>query len=172
MAIELSKFSRPDMHDDIAAVLVNEATIAARVHELGAALSKEYAGKDLLLISVLKGSVVFMADLVRSITVPHEIDFMATSSYGAATNSSGVVRILKDLNVSIQGRNILVVLSAAASSIFLVYVIMRILPRGSGDGSGEIPVGVENDGDRRPRVTGFGERDNGRNGIVDLLHIE
>ena len=115
MAIDISKFSRPDMHNDIAAVLVNEATIAARVHELGAILSREYAGKDLLLISVLKGSVVFMADLVRAITVPHEIDFMATSSYGSGTSSTGVVRILKDLSISIEGRNVVVAAAARAA---------------------------------------------------------
>ncbi len=129
MAIDISKFSRPDMHDDIAAVLVNEATIAARVHELGAALSKEYAGKDLLLISVLKGSVVFMADLVRSITVPHEIDFMATSSYGSGTSSSGVVRILKDLSISIEGRNVVVVEDIIDSGHTLNYLLRLLRDR-------------------------------------------
>ena len=117
------------MHEDIAAVLVNEATIAARVHELGAALSKEYAGKDLLLISVLKGSVVFMADLVRSITVPHEIDFMATSSYGSGTSSSGVVRILKDLSISIEGRNVVVVEDIIDSGHTLNYLLRLLRDR-------------------------------------------
>src|SRR5215218_2792339 len=97
------------LDDDISTILVDEAEIQQRVCALGAAISEAYAGKDLVLVSVLKGSIIFMADLVRSITIPHEIDFMATSSYGAATSSSGVVRILKDLNVSIQDRNVLVV---------------------------------------------------------------
>ncbi len=129
MAIDNSKFSRPDMHNDIAAVLVNEATIAARVHELGAAISREYAGKDLLLISVLKGSVVFMADLVRAITVPHEIDFMATSSYGSGTSSTGVVRILKDLSISIEGRNVVVVEDIIDSGHTLNYLLRLLRDR-------------------------------------------
>jgi hypoxanthine phosphoribosyltransferase len=129
VAIDNSKFSRPDMHNDIAAVLVNEATIAARVHELGAAISREYAGKDLLLISVLKGSVVFMADLVRAITVPHEIDFMATSSYGSGTSSTGVVRILKDLSISIEGRNVVVVEDIIDSGHTLNYLLRLLRDR-------------------------------------------
>ncbi len=114
------------LDDDISTILVDEATIQQRVCELGAAISQAYAGKDLVLVSVLKGSIIFMADLVRSITVPHEIDFMATSSYGAATSSSGVVRILKDLNVSIQGRNVLVVEDIIDSGHTLTY-LLRLL---------------------------------------------
>ena len=129
MALDTSKFSRPNMHDDIAAVLVNEATIAARVHELGATLSREYAGQDLLLVSVLKGSVVFMADLMRAITVPHEIDFMATSSYGSSTSSSGVVRILKDLSISIEGRNVVVVEDIIDSGHTLNYLLRLLRDR-------------------------------------------
>ena len=79
-----------------------------------------------MLVSVLKGSIIFMADLVRAITMPHEIDFMATSSYGAATSSSGVVRILKDLNVSIEGRNVLVVEDIIDSGHTLTY-LLRLL---------------------------------------------
>lgn len=129
MALDTSKFSRPNLHDDIAAVLVNEATIAARVHELGAALSQEYAGQDLLLVSVLKGSVVFMADLMRAITVPHEIDFMATSSYGSSTSSSGVVRILKDLSISIEARNVVVVEDIIDSGHTLNYLLRLLRDR-------------------------------------------
>jgi hypoxanthine phosphoribosyltransferase len=114
------------LDDDISTILVDEATIQQRVCELGAAISQAYTGKDLVLVSVLKGSIIFMADLVRSITVPHEIDFMATSSYGAATSSSGVVRILKDLNVSIQGRNVLVVEDIIDSGHTLTY-LLRLL---------------------------------------------
>jgi hypoxanthine phosphoribosyltransferase len=118
--------SRSSLDADISKVLVDEATIQQRVLELGEAISQAYAGQDLVLISVLKGSIIFMADLVRAITVPHEIDFMATSSYGAATSSSGVVRILKDLNVSIQDRNVLVVEDIIDSGHTLSY-LLRLL---------------------------------------------
>lgn len=117
------------LDDDISTILVDEATIQQRVCELGAAISAAYAGKDLVLVSVLKGSIIFMADLVRSIMVPHEIDFMATSSYGAATSSSGVVRILKDLNVSIQGRNVLVVEDIIDSGHTLTYLLRLLSER-------------------------------------------
>ena len=117
------------LDDDISTVLVDEAAIQARILALGAAISEAYAGQDLVLISVLKGSIIFMADLVRAITVPHEIDFMATSSYGAATHSSGVVRILKDLNVSIQGRNILVVEDIIDSGHTLNYLLRLLQER-------------------------------------------
>jgi hypoxanthine phosphoribosyltransferase len=117
------------LDDDISAVLVDEATIHERVIALGEAISAAYAGQDLVLVSVLKGSIIFMADLVRAISVPHEIDFMATSSYGAATNSSGVVRILKDLNVSIQGRNILVVEDIIDSGHTLSYLLRLLQER-------------------------------------------
>ena len=82
-----------------------------------------------MLVSVLKGSIIFMADLVRAITIPHEIDFMATSSYGAATSSSGVVRILKDLNVSIQDRNVLVVEDIIDSGHTLTYLLRLLSER-------------------------------------------
>lgn len=117
------------LDDDIAKILLDEATIQARIVALGAAISEAYAGQDLVLVSVLKGSIIFMADLARSITVPHEIDFMATSSYGAATHSSGVVRILKDLNVSIQGRNILVVEDIIDSGHTLSYLLRLLQER-------------------------------------------
>jgi hypoxanthine phosphoribosyltransferase len=118
-----------ELDDDISTILVDEATIQQRVCEIGAAISQAYAGQDLVLVSVLKGSIIFMADLVRSITVPHEIDFMATSSYGAATSSSGVVRILKDLNVSIQGRNVLVVEDIIDSGHTLTYLLRLLSER-------------------------------------------
>jgi hypoxanthine phosphoribosyltransferase len=114
------------LDDDISIILVDEAAIQQRVRELGEAISHAYAGQDLVLVSVLKGSIIFMADLVRAITIPHEIDFMATSSYGAATSSSGVVRILKDLNISIQNRNVLVVEDIIDSGHTLNY-LLRLL---------------------------------------------
>ena len=82
------------LHDDIECVLVDEAKLQQRIRELGQAISQVYAGQDLLLVSVLKGSIVFMADLIRTISIPHEIDFLAISSYGSGVVSSGAVRIL------------------------------------------------------------------------------
>lgn len=119
-------FDKVSLHQDIAKVLVDEVAIRKRVRELGDVINREYARKDLLLVSVLKGSIIFMADLIRAITIPHEIDFMATSSYGAGTSSSGVVRILKDLNSSIEGRNVVVVEDIIDSGNTLSY-LLRIL---------------------------------------------
>ena len=90
-------------------VLLTREEIQKRITELGAEISRDYAGQDLLLICVLKGAVIFLADLMRQISVPVEIDFMAVSSYGSATVSSGVGRILKDLDVSIENRHCLIV---------------------------------------------------------------
>jgi hypoxanthine phosphoribosyltransferase len=114
------------LDDDIEEVLVDQAQIQERVRVLGETISREYQGRDLLLVSVLKGSIVFMADLIRAISIPHEIDFMATSSYGSGVSSSGVVRILKDLNHSIEGRNIVVVEDIIDSGHTLSY-LLRIL---------------------------------------------
>ncbi|MCB9159122.1 MAG: hypoxanthine phosphoribosyltransferase [Caldilineaceae bacterium] len=111
------------MHDDIERVLIDEATLQARIAELGAILSETYACQDLLLVSVLKGSIVFMSDLVRAISIPHAIDFMATSSYGAGVQSTGVVRILKDLNIPIDGRNIVLVEDIIDSGNTLKYLM-------------------------------------------------
>lgn len=121
-----SIFDKVSLHQDIAKVLVDEITIRKRIRELGDVINREYARKDLLLVSVLKGSIIFMADLIRAITIPHEIDFMATSSYGAGVSSSGVVRILKDLNNSIEGRNVVLVEDIIDSGHTLSY-LLRIL---------------------------------------------
>jgi hypoxanthine phosphoribosyltransferase len=114
------------LHEAIERVLVDEETLRTRVRELGTTITEEYRGKDLLLISVLKGSIIFMADLIRAIPIPHEIDFMATSSYGAVARSSGVVRILKDLNKPIEGRNVVLVEDIIDSGHTLSYLV-RIL---------------------------------------------
>ncbi len=114
------------LDDDIERVLIDESALQARIRELGAILEEEYRGKDLLLISVLKGSILFMADLIRYVRIPHEIDFMATSSYGAQVQSSGVVRILKDLNKPIEGRNVVLVEDIIDSGNTLNY-LLRIL---------------------------------------------
>ncbi len=114
------------MHNNIAKILISESEIQDRVRELGACISKDYSGKDLLLICVLKGGVLFLSDLLRAITIPVSIDFMATSSYGAGTESSGVVRILKDLDVPIEGRDVLVVEDIIDTGHTLDY-LLRIL---------------------------------------------
>ena len=111
------------LHDDIDHVLIDEETLQRRITELGSIMSEEYSGKDLLLVSVLKGSLVFMADLIRSISIPHAIDFMATSSYGAGMDSSGIVRIMKDLNYPITGRNVVLVEDIIDSGHTLEYLV-------------------------------------------------
>jgi hypoxanthine phosphoribosyltransferase len=127
MTIQISATLRTQpMEGAIERILLDEATIQARIQELGREIAEAYRGEDLLLISVLKGSIIFMADLIRAINIPHEIDFMATSSYGADTRSSGIVRILKDLNKSITGRNVLIVEDIIDSGNTLNYLV-RIL---------------------------------------------
>ena len=113
----------------VAEVLIEEETLRARVVELGEEISRDYQGRDLLLIGVLKGAVFFMADLMRQLTVPCEIDFMAISSYGAATDSSGVVRILKDLDINIEGRHVLVVEDIIDSGLTLSYLVRNLEAR-------------------------------------------
>jgi hypoxanthine phosphoribosyltransferase len=110
----------------VSKVLIEEDAVASRVAELGGDVSADYAGKDLLLVGVLKGAVFFMADLMRQLTIPCEVDFMAISSYGASTDSSGVVRILKDLDINIEGRHVLVVEDIIDSGLTLSY-LMRML---------------------------------------------
>jgi hypoxanthine phosphoribosyltransferase len=95
--------------DDIAEVLVDEAAIAQRVHELGAQIAQDYRAKDLVLVSILKGALPFLADLMRQVQIPLALDFLEVSSYGNATQTSGVVRILKDLAKPIEARDVLVV---------------------------------------------------------------
>src|SRR5438552_14214830 len=110
-------------------ILIEEDALQSRIRELGRELSSDYAGRELLLVGVLKGAVFFMADLMRSLTVPCEIDFMAISSYGAATDSSGVVRILKDLDINIEGRHVLVVEDIIDSGLTLSYLIRNLESR-------------------------------------------
>lgn len=131
MPLKLAEIARKkrSLDPDIDHILIDEEQIRQRVKELGAIISQEYSGQDLLLVSVLKGSIVFMADLVRAIEIPHEIDFMATSSYGAGTQTTGVVRILKDLNVSITGRNLVVVEDIIDSGHTLNYLLRLLQER-------------------------------------------
>jgi hypoxanthine phosphoribosyltransferase len=115
--------------DAVGEILIEEGPLQARVAELGAEISRAYEGRDLLLVGVLKGAVFFMADLMRELTIPCEIDFMAISSYGAATDSSGVVRILKDLDASIAGRDVLVVEDIIDSGLTLSYLMRSLKAR-------------------------------------------
>jgi hypoxanthine phosphoribosyltransferase len=118
-----------DLQAAVGDVLIEERDLQQRIAELGVELSRDYADRDLLLIGVLKGAVFFMADLMRHITVPCEVDFMAISSYGAATDSSGVVRILKDLDLNIEGRDVLVVEDIIDSGLTLSYLTRTLEAR-------------------------------------------
>jgi hypoxanthine phosphoribosyltransferase len=113
----------------VSEILIDEETLHGRIAELGAQISDDYRGEDLLLIGVLKGAIFFMADLMRSIDIPCEVDFMAISSYGAGIDSSGVVRILKDLDVSIERRNVLVVEDIIDSGLTLSYLLRNLEAR-------------------------------------------
>jgi hypoxanthine phosphoribosyltransferase len=110
------------VHADVGEVLIDEDALRGRVEELGVEISADYEGRDLLLVGVLKGAIFFISDLMRELTVPCEIDFMAISSYGAGTDSSGVVRILKDLEINISGRDVLVVEDIIDSGLTLSYL--------------------------------------------------
>src|SRR5919202_6363356 len=110
----------------IGEILVQADDLQHRVRQLGAEISRDYAGRDLVLIGVLKGAIFFLSDLMRAIDIPCEIDFMAVASYGSATDSSGVVRILKDLDMPIEGRDVLIVEDIVDSGLTLQY-LMRSL---------------------------------------------
>jgi hypoxanthine phosphoribosyltransferase len=115
--------------EDIEQVLLTHEQIQDKVAELGAEITRDYAGSDLLLVGVLKGAFVFMADISRHIHLPMEFDFMAVSSYGAATQTSGVVRILKDLDHEIQGRNVLIIEDIVDSGLTLSYLMKNLRTR-------------------------------------------
>jgi hypoxanthine phosphoribosyltransferase len=116
----------------IGEVLVTNEDLMRRIAALGAEISRDYEGRDLVMVGVLKGAVLFIADLMRHITVPCEIDFMAVSSYGSQTDSSGVVRILKDLDASIEGRDILIVEDIIDSGLTLHYLLRNLRARNPG----------------------------------------
>jgi len=115
---------------DLAEVLITGEQIQKRIAELGAQITEEYEGKRLLLLCVLKGAVIFLVDLARQIQLSLEIDFMAVSSYGASTQSSGIVRILKDLEDSVEGQHILVVEDIVDSGLTLDYLLRSLTARG------------------------------------------
>ena len=111
---------------EVGEVLVSADDLQRRVAELGVRISHDYAGKPLLLIGVLKGAVFFLSDLMRHVDIPVEIDFMAVASYGSATDSSGVVRILKDLDAAIEGRDVLIVEDIVDSGLTLQYLMRNL----------------------------------------------
>ena len=123
----------PELADPaIGEVLVSTDELERRVGELGAEISRDYEGRDLVMIGVLKGAVVFLGDLMRRLTVPCEIDFIAVSSYGSSTDSSGVVRILKDLEAPIEGRDVLIVEDIIDSGLTLQYLLRNLRARNPG----------------------------------------
>jgi hypoxanthine phosphoribosyltransferase len=115
--------------DAIGEILVPADALARRVTELAAEVSRDYADKDLVLIGVLKGAVFFLSDLMRQLEIPVEVDFMAVASYGSATKSSGVVRILKDLDAVIEGRDVLIVEDIVDSGLTLQYLLRNLAGR-------------------------------------------
>ena len=121
--------SQTEVEKGVGEVLIEQGALQRRIAELGEDISQDYAGRDLLLIGVLKGAVFFMADLMRKLSIPCEVDFMAISSYGAATDSSGVVRILKDLDINIEGRHVLVVEDIIDSGLTLSYLVRMLESR-------------------------------------------
>src|SRR3954465_15097193 len=139
--VALSELQQPIVVDDVATprfevyerdierVLITEGEIKAKLREMGDRITEDYAGKDLLLIGVLKGAFVVMADLARHIRLPLETDFMAVASYGAATKTSGVVRILKDLDHDLKDRDVLVVEDIVDSGLTLKYLLKNLAGR-------------------------------------------
>jgi hypoxanthine phosphoribosyltransferase len=119
-----------EVHSDIGEVLITELEIQDKVAFLAKQITEDYRGRDLLLVGVLKGAYVFMADLARELRLPVEFDFMAVSSYGSATKSSGVVRILKDLDYEITGRHVLLVEDIIDSGLTISYLLRYLEARG------------------------------------------
>jgi len=115
---------------EVGDILVQRDELEHRIRELGAEISRDYAGREVLLVGVLKGAVFFLADLMRQLDVECEVDFMAVSSYGASTDSSGVVRILKDLDAPIEGRDVLIVEDIVDSGLTLSYLFRMLRARG------------------------------------------
>src|SRR5579884_437671 len=118
-----------DTDHAIGEILVPAEDLGRRVGELAAEISADYVGRDLVLVGVLKGAMFFLADLMRALEVPVEVDFMAVASYGSATKSSGVVRILKDLDAAIEGRDVLIVEDIVDSGLTLQYLLRNLAGR-------------------------------------------
>ncbi len=122
--------ARASIHDDVEEILLTEQRIAERVAELGAQLAADYADRDPVLVSVLKGSIIFLADLIRAMPTPLSLDLMEVSSYGASTESSGQVRILKDLSNPIEGRDVIVVEDIIDTGLTLNYLLKYLHDKG------------------------------------------
>ena len=118
------------MSENVERILIDEETLQKRVREMGRQLTEDYRGKDLVIIAILKGAVVFTSDLIKEIKLPLAIDFMAVSSYGVSTKSSGVVRILKDLEEEIEGRDVLIVEDIVDTGLTLHYLVENLWSRG------------------------------------------
>jgi hypoxanthine phosphoribosyltransferase len=118
-----------DLHPDVSEVILTEDRIAERIAELGASISADYGDERILLVAVLRGAALFVADLARAISSPVELDFMAVSSYGSSTKSSGVVRILKDLDENIEGRHVLVAEDILDTGLTLKYLLKNLASR-------------------------------------------
>lgn len=123
--------NKQNIYDDIGETLYTEEELASKCEELAAIIDRDYAGKELVLVGILKGSFMFMADLARRTTIPLQIEFMAVSSYGSATESSGVVRILKDLDTDIRGKHILLVEDIVDTGTTLAYLVDYLNTRGA-----------------------------------------
>lgn len=120
----------PPRPEGVGEVIVGEADLRRRVAELGREISRDYAGRSPLLVGVLKGAVFFLSDLMREMDVPVQVDFMAVASYGSATDSSGVVRILKDLDAAIEDKDVLIVEDIVDSGLTLQYLMRNLGSRG------------------------------------------
>ncbi len=118
------------MINDVKEILFDEATLASMVEKLGTRITEDYHGEDLLVIGILKGANIFMGDLIRKINLPIQIDFMAVSSYGHSTQSSGVVKINKDLDCEIENRHVLIVEDIVDSGLTLKYLAENLMTRG------------------------------------------
>jgi len=123
------RLRRMALHPDISHLIYSEDEIQNRVRELGAEITADYGDEPVLLIAVLRGAAIFVADLARAISSPVELDFMAVSSYGSSTKSSGVVRILKDLDETIEGRNVLVCEDILDTGLTLKYLLKNLASR-------------------------------------------
>jgi len=116
-------------YDEVNEILISEDEIRSKITELGKKISEDYRGKNLILIGILRGAVIFMADLARAISIPMLFDFIAISSYGAETKSSGVVRILKDLDVNIEGKDVLIIEDIVDTGLTLDYLLRMLKSR-------------------------------------------
>lgn len=122
------RFGR-SMHDDVQQILISAEAIAERTAQLGKQISQDYADKDLFIVCILKGAAIFTADLYRCIEIPATVDFMAISSYGNRTKSSGVVRISKDLDVTVEGKDVLIIEDIIDSGLTLSYLLDNLRSR-------------------------------------------